>query len=98
MTLSPIIYLVNPSVEKLIPDIQNHIGYVLKDFLKNFIYDVDVKYMNSSYSIITIGQHTTIPSQIKLTIDSIIYTFNRDGTAKPWRPLHSFTATAVQQI
>jgi hypothetical protein len=76
---APIIYSIYPSVDTLDPLARLHVGQMLHDFLKNFIYGVVVEYTDPCYHVLTFGGHTTIPLQIKLTIYDTIYKFDIVG-------------------
>ena len=68
-------YEVLPYIEDKNVIFHLYISEVLKNFLKNFIYDVSVLYYNNIFKIQVIGDYTYIPNNICLTIDNIIYLF-----------------------
>jgi len=71
------IYDISPSILMLLPSIQDQIGKDLRDFLLNFIQDIDVKYINGDrYQVNVMGDYTTIPKALVLTIYGTEFTFN----------------------
>ena len=70
-----VFYSVTPNVNMLIPCIRRHIGIVLEDFLKNFIQDVYVRYIDDGYRASIMGDFTEIPIKVCLKVYEIEYLF-----------------------